>query len=200
MPVSAAILAGGENMRMGKKNKAFLEVGGQSFLARTLSCLRPMFDEIMVIGHDTERYGSFGVPVHPDLRPGHGSLGGILTALRRSSNKRTFCVACDMPFLSPAVVSRLVERSSEGWDAVLPRLSPGIEPLCAVYAASLVPVIEDLLDRGEFRIRRALAGSRVCYVDEEELRRLDPDLRSFVNINTPEDLTAAFSLEREPRP
>ena len=197
MTVSAAILAGGKNLRMGKKNKAFLEIGGRSFMARTMACLEPIFDEIMVIGHDREDYGGFGVPVYPDLRPGNGSLGGILTALDRSSSERTFCVACDMPFLKPAVVSYLVEKSAEGWDAVLPRLSPGIEPLCAVYSSSLMPVIEKLLDRGELRVRRALDGGRVCYVEEDELRSLDPGLATFVNINTPDEMLRASALEEE---
>lgn len=194
MTVSAAILAGGNNERMGKKNKAFLEMNGQSFLARTLESLRPIFDEIMVIGHDAAGYRHFGVPVHADLRPGNGSLGGILTALARSSGEKTFCVACDMPFLNPAVVRRLVERSA-GWEAVLPRLSMGVEPLCAVYSSSLLPIIEGLLDRGERRVRRALEESRTCYVEEEELRLLDPDLLTFVNINTPDDLMRASVMK-----
>ena len=199
MAVSAAILAGGKSVRMGNKNKAFLEMEGRSFLARSLAVLEPIFDEIMVIGHDAESYGQYGVPVYPDLRPGNGSLGGILTALTRSSGERTFCVACDMPFLSPAVVRRLVERSSEGWQAVLPRLSPGVEPLCAVYSSSLVPVMEELLDRSERRIRLALDEERTCYVEEEELRLLDPDLLTFVNINTPADLARAAARREEIR-
>lgn len=199
MTVSAAILAGGKNVRMGKKNKAFLEIEGQSFLARTLGSLRPIFDEIMVIGHDVEVYGRFGVPVHPDLRPGNGSLGGILTALTRSSREKTFCVACDMPFLRPAIVRLLVEKSAAGWEAVLPRLSMGAEPLCAVYSSSLIPVIEGLLENGERRVRRALDESRTCYVDEDELRLLDPDLLTFVNINTPDDLTRASAMKEGAR-
>lgn len=196
MTVAAAILAGGKNLRMGKKNKAFLQVGGRSIMTRILSCLQPIFDEIMVIGQDSEGYVPYDIPVYSDLRPESGSLGGIFTALNRSSAQRTLCVACDMPFLNPAVIALLVEKSSGGWEAVLPRLSSGIEPLCAVYSSSLVPAIENLLDRGEYRIRRALTASRTCYVDEGELRGLDPDLRTFVNINTPEDLAEASALEQ----
>jgi molybdopterin-guanine dinucleotide biosynthesis protein A len=197
MTVSAAILAGGENIRMERKNKAFLQMGGRSFLARTVGILRPIFQEIMVIGHDRQGYAPFGVSVHTDLRPGNGSLGGILTALARSSSERTFCVACDMPFLNPRLVSYLVERSSEGWEAVLPRLSKGLEPLCAVYSSALIPRIEELLDRGERRVRLALDEKSTCFAEESDLRSFDPELLTFININTPEDLSRAVGMAEE---
>ena len=191
---SAAILAGGQSLRMGRKNKALLEIGGRSLLAEIIFRLRPLFGEIMIIGAGAEGYAPFGLPVHGDLRPGSGSLGGILTALSRSSEPLTFCVACDMPFLSPALVSRLLARAGEGWDAVIPRLREGLEPLCAVYAVSLVPRIEEVLDGGERRIRRILDDSRTLYIEEDELRGFDPGLLSFVNVNTPEDLERARAM------
>ncbi len=199
MTVSAAILAGGENIRMERKNKAFLQMGGRSFLARTIGTLRPIFQEIMVIGHDQQGYAPFGVSVHTDLRPGNGSLGGVLTALARSSSERTFCVACDMPFLNPRLVGYLVERSSEGWEAVLPRLSKGLEPLCAVYSSALIPRIEELLDRGERRVRLALDEKSTCFAAESDLRAFDPELLTFININTPEDLSRAVGMAEEKR-
>ena len=194
MSVSAAILAGGKNLRMGRKNKAFLEIEGQSFLARTIARLRPLFRQIMIIGPEDGGYSSFGLPVYPDIRPGSGSLGGILTALRHSDAPKTFCVACDMPFLDPAVVSLLAERADEGWKAVIPRLPEGLEPLCAIYDVDLADPIEQLLDRGEMRIRRLIESELTCFVGVEELRLFDPHLLTFVNINTPDDLEKASAL------
>ncbi len=185
---------------MGRKNKALLEIGGRSLLADVIDRLRPLFGEIMIIAAGGQEYASFGLPVHRDVRPGSGSLGGILTALSRSSEALTFCVACDMPFLNPAVVSLLLGRAGEGWEAVVPRLREGLEPLCAVYAVSLVPRIEEVLDGGERRIRRVLEGSRVLYLGEEELRVPDPELLSFFNVNTPADLERARELGGSPVP
>lgn len=179
---------------MGRKNKAFLEIGGESFLARTIDRLRPLFRQIMIIGPEDGGYSPFGLPVIPDIRPGAGSLGGILTALRHSDAPKTFCVACDMPFLDPAVVALLAERADEGWKAVVPRLPEGLEPLCAVYDVGLAGPIETLLDRGEMRIRRLLESERTCFVGTEELRTFDPHLLTFVNINTPGDLERASAL------
>lgn len=195
--VSAAILAGGQSLRMGRKKKAFLEIGGRSFLEETITRLRPLFEEIIIVGDARAEYASFGVPAYPDLRPGSGSLGGILTALRRSSSPMTFCVACDMPFLNPAVVSRLLQEVPGRWDAVLPRLGEGLEPLCALYAVSLAPRIERLLDSGERRIRLVLEGTRTRFVEEDELRSVDPPLLSFFNVNTPEDLATARRMREE---
>ena len=195
MDVSAAILAGGKNLRMGRKNKALLEVDGQSFLERTVSRLRPLFRQIMIVGQDNPGYSGIGLPVFPDLRPGVGSLGGLLTALRRSAAPKTFCIACDMPFLQPTVVAYLLEEAAGGWDIVIPRLPEGLEPLCAVYSVSLATRIEGLLDRGEKRIRTLIEGSRTRYVDVDELRPLDPRLLTFVNINTPDDLKRVTTVE-----
>jgi molybdopterin-guanine dinucleotide biosynthesis protein A len=193
--IAGAILAGGKNLRMGKRNKALLEMGGRTFLDRTIARIRPFFREIMIIGNDGGDYERFGIPVHPDIRPESGSLGGILTALIHSSAPRTFCVACDMPFLHPGIIARLLEAGGEGTDAVIPRLPKGLEPLCAVYSSRLVPRINELLDEGEKRVRLAVEHARTAFVDVDELRRDDPLLLSFFNINTPEDLETALALK-----
>ena len=192
--IAGAILAGGKNLRMGRRNKALLELGGRTFLDRTIARIRPFFREIMIIGNDAD-YERYGIPVHPDIRPESGSLGGILTALTRSSAPRTFCVACDMPFLHPGIIARLLEAGGEEIDAVIPRLPEGLEPLCAVYSSRLIPRINELLDGGEKRVRLAVEDARTAFVDVDELRRDDPLLLTFFNINTPEDLETALALE-----
>ena len=191
---SAAVLAGGECRRMGRVNKALLEVDGVPILEGSIEKLRTLFSNIMIVGNDVESYESFGAPVFPDRRPGQGALGGLYTALVEATTPGVFCVACDMPFLHPGVVSLLLERASEGWEIAIPRLDEGLEPLCAVYTASLTPKIERLMDRGERRIRHLLDGARVCYVEEDELRKIDEDLLTFVNINTPMDLERAQAI------
>jgi molybdopterin-guanine dinucleotide biosynthesis protein A len=191
--IAGAILAGGKNLRMGKRNKALLELGGRTFLDRTIARIRPFFREIMIIG--SGGYERHGIPVYTDIRSESGSLGGILTALTRSPAPRTFCVACDMPFLHPRIIARLLEAGGEETDAVIPRLPEGLEPLCAVYSRRLIPRINELLDRGERRIRLAVEDARPAFIDIDELRRDDPRLLTFFNINTPEDLETALTLE-----
>jgi len=185
---------------MGQRNKALLEIGGETILARTLSTLTPVFREIIIVGSEPERYTAFGCAVHEDILPGLGSLGGLHAALAHSRTDRTLCVACDMPFLKKEVLSLLAAEAAGGWKAVVPKLAKGLEPLCAVYDRSLKTQIEKNLERGERRVRSILDVRWSRFIGESELRRLDPGLVSFMNINTPEALEKARGLLAETAP
>lgn len=195
--VSAAILVGGQSRRMGR-DKAFIEIRGRTMLAMVVEQLRPLFGEMMIVGSGAPAYTGYGVPAYPDLRPGMGSLGGIYTALSRSANPQVFCTACDMPFISTKLVGALLRKAGEGRDAVIPRVADELEPLCAVYSRKILPVIEKDLDASVRRIKTTLATLDIAVVDTEELRRYDPELRTFFNINTPEDLDRANEVARSP--
>lgn len=179
------------------RDKALIEIEGRPMLARVIEVVRPLFEDIAVIGGDSLKYGSFGVPVRGDIRPGCGSLGGIYTALATASSPVVFCAACDMPFLSSSLVAFLLGVMKEGGcQAVLPSIDGEAEPLCAVYSRSLLPVIERDLDAGVLRIKNTLATLRVRTVEPDEMRRYDPELHTFFNINTPEDLERARVILR----
>lgn len=183
--VSGAVLAGGRSSRFGR-DKALLTVNGEPLLARAARLLGEFCDEVLVIG-GPERQGL--VPhlrVIPDERPGVGPLGGIATALRAMAGERLLVVATDMPLLSPAVLRLLVERSS-GSDITVPVVEGRTQQLCAVYARSCLPVIDAQLARDDFAVAHLLAQLNVRYVDESELRALDPDLDFFRNINHERD-------------
>jgi molybdopterin-guanine dinucleotide biosynthesis protein A len=177
------------------RDKALLEIGGQAMLARIVGRIRPLFDELSIVGGDAGSYGSFGVPVRPDVRPGCGSLGGIFTALAGASSPAVFCVACDMPFVNADLVAYLLETMEENkFQAVIPVVNDEPEPLCAVYSRLALPVIERDLDAGVRRIKDTLSSLRARNVDAAELHPFDPGLRTFFNINTPADLETARKI------
>jgi FdhD protein len=73
---------------------------------------------------------------------------------------------------------------------VCPRTQRGIEPLFAVYAQACRAPLAELVARGLRRIELLAELVPTTFVAEADLRRFDPELRSFVNLNTPADLAA----------
>jgi molybdopterin-guanine dinucleotide biosynthesis protein A len=137
----------------------------------------------------------------PDLFPGADSLGGIATALahaRRTvgEDALVLCVACDMPFVEPNLLRALFELADD-CDVDVPRTEAGYEPLCALYRARASDLFADRARRGELRIRDVFTLLPTVAVEESMLRRHDPALISFWNVNRPGDLEKAESLLRE---
>lgn len=190
--VSCAVLAGGRSRRIGA-DKAFLQVGGKPLLAWTLDALAGVCPETIIIADDVERYAQFGLPVYPDIIPRRGALGGLYTALVRAPRDRVLVVACDMPFLNRALLRYMMDLAS-GYDAVVPRLPQGVEPLHAVYAQKCADAILPALERGERRIISFFPQIDVRYLEAVEIAALDPDFRSFFNVNTPADLEAIHRI------
>ena len=105
--ISAIILAGGESRRMGS-NKALLSLDGQPLIARTAACLRPLADELIVVTNTPEAYqflvADFAARLIPDALPARSALVGLYSGLRMARGDLALAVACDMPFLNPALL------------------------------------------------------------------------------------------------
>jgi molybdopterin-guanine dinucleotide biosynthesis protein A len=183
--VSAAIMAGGESRRMGR-NKALLLFRGRPLITKVYEILQPLFEDIFLVTNDPEQFDFLPCPKVSDRVPGKGPISGVDAALRHSRNRRVLVVACDAPSLSPSLLEMLAGMSEEA-DAVIPCGPDGPEPLCAVYGKECLPVIEESIRKGEYRMT-ALAGRlRIREISREEVEAIDPGFRSFRNINTPGD-------------
>ena len=196
--VTGILLAGGKSRRMGE-DKRFLLVGSQQLYERSLAALRSLFLEVrIVIAQDSFPISS-EVPVLRDLVPNCGTLGGIYTGLKQSRTEYIFTVACDMPFLNSEVIRYLVSLKSQA-DAVIVRLSQGVQPTHAVYSRQCLPIIEEMVHTGSLKVRDCIGhpSLKVRVVEYEELRKIDPEGHSFLNVNTPADLAAARLLEGLP--
>ena len=123
----------------------------------------------------------------------HHPLCGIVHALRTLEAEAIVVLACDMPFVSTALLRALLAQAA-GVDAVVPVIGEQPEPLHAVYRPSCLPAIEAALAAGRKRLLAFFDAVRVRYVPEAELRRWDPELRSFLNVNWPDDLARARAL------
>jgi len=186
---TCGILAGGASARMGE-NKALLEFRGKPLIQHQIELLSPLFKEVIVGANDPAPYAPFNVRVVPDLLAERCALTGIHALLKGANRPRVFVVACDMPFLNPALIEKLFAVPGEP-DVVVPESDRGLEPLHAFYGPSCIKAIEDSSRRGAWKVSDFYAGVRV-----ERVRILDADWRvegrsPFLNANTPEEWRSA---------
>ncbi len=175
------------------RDKAFLPFGGAALVERVAARLREACGEVLVVTKNPELYGALGLRAVRDALPDRRSLAGIYTGVLEAGGPAFVC-GCDMPFLCSALVCHM-GALAETADVVIPRVRD-YEPLHAVYTpACLEPIKRVLADGG--RNTDVLRGLRVRELDAGELRRFDPDLRSLMNVNTPEDYASALALAGE---
>jgi len=184
--LSAVILAGGESSRLGR-DKAFLRVGGRALIERAVAELSTVCAEIFISSNRPEPFRGLGVTdIVPDVPPGLGPLGGIQAGLRAITNDYGFFVACDMPFLSAAVIREQIDRlRADPCDALVPRWDGRTEPLHAIYGTACLPAVERCLGRGKRKIITFYDAVRVAYWDLAPAEKWE---RYFQNINTEDDL------------
>ncbi len=183
--MNAVILVGGKSSRMGT-NKAFLELKGKTFIESQIELLREMFDEISISANTSSEYEYLNLPIFKDVYPGKGPLGGIYTSLINSSSVHTFMLACDMPFVEPALIKHLKDLTKE-YDVVIPKSEKGLEPLHAFYSRKCIEPIKRSLDENNLRIISFLPHVRVKVVELDSLSSSDSFKNSIKNLNTRDD-------------
>ncbi len=179
---TGAILTGGASRRMGRDKATKVEIGGQPLAARLGATLRIAGAvDVLAIGGDLDALRALGLDARPDLHPGEGPLGGILSALAAAAHPLVVIVACDLPALDTATVEALVAAAVTGTtDAALAR-SDRLEPLCgAWWPARCCPALDRAFAGGERAVHRALSELAILEVPvaAEAVR----------NVNTPSDL------------
>lgn len=185
---TGVILCGGAGSRLGGKNKAFLSLGSQCFLERLRHTLAPLVDELLLVARDEKVFADFPERTVTDIYTARCALTGIHAGLKHASTTHAFFTACDAPLLRPALVQGLMQETTPDTDAVVPEYDGYLEPLCAVYSRECLPAIEHLLDNETYQIRRLYPRIRAKTVGKAFLRELDPDMESFFNVNTEQDL------------
>jgi molybdopterin-guanine dinucleotide biosynthesis protein A len=203
--VSAAIiLAGGRSSRMGQDKRRLRLWGatGPTLLAHTVALAATCCTEVIVVLNDPEGWPDLPARLVPDAYPGIGPLGGLASGLAALAADQALLLACDLPLLQPDLLRALLATPLVG-DALVPcraAAAPGrqdrmeIEPLLAVYGRTCLPAITHGLAHDERRMGAAVGRLTVRYLDPSWWMRFDPEGRSFLNLNRPEDLTRAAQL------
>jgi len=196
--LTGIVLAGGASRRMGH-DKAFLELGGRPLIQIVIERMAQVCAEVLVVAGAPRLYAGLGIPVVEDRFQGVGVLGGLHAGLEAAAHELTLAVGCDMPFLNPDLL-RAFAGWAEGFDVAVLRQGEEVEPLHAAYRRSCLPAVETAIHAQQRRVISFFPMVRVRYVAPADVTPLDPDLRSFRNINTPEEWQAAqreWEEERE---
>lgn len=180
--MDAIILAGGENRRFAS-HKALAEVDGRRVIESTAALLRRVFRSVVISTNTPELFFSLGYRMVGDVYDVRGPMTGIFSCFVATGAEELFVAACDMPFISEKVV-RLILGRYRGQDAVIPLYDREPQPLLGIYAARASDRMEAMILGGRQSMKGLIETVGTGYIPEEEVRAVDPEGRSFVNINT----------------
>ena len=202
---SAVVLAGGRGRRMGTVEKALLEFEGKTILERLLESLFRVVDEAILSVRDKNQEKKFRPVLEKfpareirfcfDTLEDAGPLEGIRAGLLESRREYSFVCAGDMPFVDSRVVDLLFEKAI-GHDAALPKWEDRkFEPLHAVYSKKMISEIEKAFKKGKRSVLTPVFEMKdVVFVEVSEIKGLDPELRTFANINTVDEMQCIIGL------
>lgn len=165
-------------------------------IERTVRELSKVVDEIIIASNHNSKYNLPGTLEVPDLFPGKGPMGGIHAGLLTASHPYAFVVAADMPLFSADLVSYFINRIDMRYDVVAPEIDGFWEPLCAVYARTCLPVIEQSLCADIRNVYGLCQRLRTLKIDERELAGIGKSRDNFYNMNTPEDYRALLAMQK----
>jgi molybdopterin-guanine dinucleotide biosynthesis protein A len=189
MGEAALVLCGGFSRRMGR-DKASLPFGSETLLERTVRIVREVVPEVWVVAREGQGVrGQFRIARDP--AEGNGPLAGLAAGLAAMEAERAFLTSCDVPFLRPALVRRLLDLS-HGHAATVPFVGGHHMVTAAVYSKDALPAARKLLAAKRLRPLFLVEELEARIVTEEELRDADQNLESFRNCNTPEEYRSAL--------
>ncbi|RJO62385.1 MAG: molybdenum cofactor guanylyltransferase [Dehalococcoidia bacterium] len=193
---SAIVLAGGKSSRIGT-DKALLKILGNPTIIQTVvGKLQTISDDVIVVMRD-RKYRDLDVKWASDIYPDAGPLAGLHAGLLAAKYSHALVVACDMPFLNTQLLEYMVSLPRK-YDILIPKLTTGVEPLHAIYSRRCLSPIEKRLQEHRFQTLDLINDVNVRYLPEGIIRKLDPHLRSFYNVNTWEDIREAEGIHTTP--
>src|SRR6266545_7229296 len=199
-PTSALVLAGGLSRRLGhdKRRERLWGAAGPTLLEHTVALVARLCDDVIVVLNDPQQWPGLPARAVPDIYADGGALGGIYAGLLAARHPYALAVACDMPFLNASLLGAMLARQRD-YDVLVPRsLEPGttrnqlgVESLHAIYGKGCLEPMRATLESGRRQIAAFFPQVRVAYVEPSETQRYDPAGRSFMNLNTPEQMAEA---------
>ena len=188
--VSGFVTAGGRSSRMGR-DKAWLELDGQTMIERVITAIKPVTTDVSVIANSAE-YNRLGLPVYADTHKGIGPLEAIRTALANASTSRILLVGCDLPFVTAELFSFLLSLKGD-YQAIVPvGADDRLEPICAVYSTDAISEVTHLIESGARKVSLLFEQIRTRLVIFDQIRHLPGAELFFENVNTQEEYSRAL--------
>ncbi len=193
--VGGIVLCGGQSRRMSRP-KAWLPFGEETMLTRIVRIVGEVVVPVVVVAASEQKVPPLPFPVEVvrDEEPDRGPLQGLAAGLESLKGRvdAAFLTSCDAPFLKPAVIRRLIDLMGEH-QLCVPRARGFVQPLTAIYHVDVLPKVRKMLREDRLRPTDLLERTATRFVEEEELRDVDPQLDSLWNLNTPEEYQAALA-------
>jgi molybdopterin-guanine dinucleotide biosynthesis protein A len=194
---SISIQAGGQSSRMGA-DKAMALFNGEPLIERIFNRVSSLSDDIFITSNNLDAYTFLGLAVYPDVMPGYGALGGLISSFHYAKNDHVIVLACDMPFINSNLLAYeyncLIEES---FDVVIPRTKRGLEPMHAIYRIEkCLPASLEAIRSGKRRMISWFSSVRVKEITPAEISRFDPLGFTFLNVNTPDEFRFAEDLAK----
>ena len=187
MTLTAIVLCGGRSTRMGQ-DKGSMPIDGGTMLERVARTVGEIAGDVLIVGRRDQ-----GAPTVHDAVEDKGPLAGIAAGLAASKTDLNVVVACDMPLVKAAVLRRLVEEIGDH-DACVAMIDGHASALCGVYRSRVAKDAHTLLDQGERRVMRLLDRIKTKRVDAALFRDIDPELLTFLSVDTPEKYERALKF------
>ncbi len=171
------------------RDKCLLDIEGRPLILHLMEQLLPHFDQILVSANITDGFPPLPVETVADALPDKGPLMGVLSCMKHATRDLCFVQACDIPTPNIHLIRQLLEKASEGFDAVVPEYPRGqLEPLFAVYHKRLIPVLEKVLKEEGGAMRKV---TQHCHAYRFPLER-----QIIWNLNTPEEYLRFIKTSR----
>lgn len=192
LPMTAAILAGGQSLRMGQA-KAFLPIYGSTFIEHQINILDNLFSDLFLVANNPEQYTQLDVAIVKDIIPNKGPLVGILSALLASQYDFVFVLACDMPLIDRRLIRDMVSQRHDS-DVLVLAHENGVEPLVGVYSKNCIGPLEEAVFAGKRKAMDFLEGVKAKTYKLPSSANNGLCLPPYYNINTPGEYSQLLSL------
>jgi len=206
---SIVVLAGGQARRLGV-DKALIVLKGKALIERTVERVWARAEEVLIVTKSEKRAKSIELVLEEPVKViwdedprMETPLMGALTGFREAQYENILLLGCDMPLIKPEVVDLLFTSYAElaaPCDALIPQHPNGyLEPLCAIYKRDpAITGLSQCLEEKAFKMISFINSiPAVHFLPTAEIEKVDPDLETFFNVNTRDDLVKLLRILEE---